>query len=66
MNALRQWRTAAAKASLVDERGVLSDAELVRLAERRPTTEDEVVEILGPVLGRRHSKRLLQVIEAAG
>lgn len=66
MKALRQWRTAAAKASLVDERGVLSDAELVRLAERRPATEDEVVEILGPVLGRRHSKRLLQVIAAAG
>lgn len=63
--ALRAWRASAAKASLVDERGVLSDTELVRLAEARPATENEVIEILGPVLGRRHSRRLIEVISTA-
>ena len=65
--ALRHWRSSAARAASVADGAVLSDATLAELADRRPTTVEELSATpgLGPVRAVRHGDELLRVIAAA-
>jgi hypothetical protein len=60
--ALRVWRRGAARAARVEEQLVCTDDELVRLADRRPVTVDDVAGVLGPMSARRLGPRLLDAL----
>jgi DNA helicase-2/ATP-dependent DNA helicase PcrA len=66
--ALRRWRSAAARAAAVADRAVLSDETIVELADRRPTTLEELRATpgVGPVRAVRHGDDLLRVLAVAG
>ncbi len=61
---LRAWRTAAARASLVDGRVLLSDETMFRIAEVAPDTLDELaaIEGVGAVTAARSGARILDAV----
>ncbi|MFM8562987.1 MAG: ATP-dependent helicase [Acidimicrobiia bacterium] len=61
---LRAWRTAAARASLVDGRVLLSDEALLRIAAVAPDTLDELaaIEGVGAVTAGRSGARILDAV----
>jgi len=62
---LNQWRHDAARASNCDVDAVLSLAELKALAAKPPTTEDDVIAVLGPLVGMHLAPRVLRALESA-
>jgi DNA helicase-2/ATP-dependent DNA helicase PcrA len=63
---LRAWRRGAARAARVDEQVVCTDAELARLAERRPVSVEDVAEVLGSMPAARLGPRLLEALRRDG
>jgi ribonuclease D len=62
LDALRSWRRSAAAAARMPEPAICPDAQLVALAESRPTSMAEVESVLGPLAARRLGPRVLQVV----
>lgn len=65
LDALRTWRSTAARAAAVDPVVVCTDAELRRLARQRPTRRDDVAEVVGPLFARRHGDAIVAAITQA-
>ena len=66
--ALREWRSATAKADKVPAYVVLNDADLRGVAERAPGSLAELLECrgMGPLRLERYGDDILAVVEAAG
>jgi DNA helicase-2/ATP-dependent DNA helicase PcrA len=64
---LRQWRVKAAAAQSVPAYVVFTDATLTALAERRPSTEAELVGIagIGPHKLARYGEAVLKLVAGA-
>jgi DNA helicase-2/ATP-dependent DNA helicase PcrA len=65
LEALRRWRSAAARSAAVDPVVVCTDAELRRLARESPSHLDEVAEVVGPLFARRHGDAIVRTIADA-
>ncbi|MFN5605135.1 MAG: HRDC domain-containing protein, partial [Actinomycetes bacterium] len=61
---LHAWRHAAGRAAQVEASLLCSDATLALIAERRPTSVDELADIdgVGPLLARRAGTRILEAV----
>jgi len=61
---LHAWRNAAGRAAQVEASLLCSDATLALIAERRPTSVDELADIdgVGPLLARRAGTRILEAV----
>ena len=67
LQALKEWRSAAARASGVPAYVIFHDATLAALAEARPSTRAELLALpgLGPVKADRYGDTLLALLAAA-
>ena len=68
VEALKKWRLAVAKKEGVPAFRVLTDAVLREIAESRPESEEELLEIagIGPRLASRYGVGILQVLRGGG
>jgi len=64
LHELREWRRSAGRVAQVEVSLLCSDATLARIAERRPTSVDELAGIdgVGPLLARRAGTRILEAV----
>jgi DNA helicase-2/ATP-dependent DNA helicase PcrA len=64
---LREWRSATAKERSVPAYVVFTDVTLAALAERRPTTESELLDIpgIGPAKSELYGETLLEMVAEA-
>jgi DNA helicase-2/ATP-dependent DNA helicase PcrA len=62
--ALEEWRQTAARAARVDVSAVVTDSQLRQLAEAQPQSEDQVAQIIGSMLAKRHAQRIIAVLES--
>ena len=65
---LREWRTATAKEREVPAYVIFTDVTLTALAERRPATVDELLDIpgIGPAKAEQYGTALLEMVGSSG
>lgn len=62
--ALDRWRHDAARAANCDVEAILTTRELRLLAETHPRTHDDVVAVVGPIVGDRIAARVLRALDS--
>ena len=66
LEALKKWRMGVAKMEGVPAFRVLTDKALVGIAEARPSTEEELLQVsgVGPRVASRHGAAILRLLSA--
>ncbi|MFM8794608.1 MAG: 3'-5' exonuclease, partial [Acidimicrobiales bacterium] len=59
---LREWRAALARRTRLDAAGLLTDAQILRLATEHPRTLDEIAAVTDRSFAARHGESLLRVL----
>ena len=60
--ALREWRTALARRTRFDAAGLLTDGQILRLADERPSTIEGIATVTDRSFAARHGESLLRLL----